>query len=62
MARAVTAAGLTRMRTDPDTIAYLTRRRAEGKTTPEIRRCLKRYIARQLYRALTATMPALDNT
>ena len=46
----------TRMRCDPATIAYVTRRRAEGKTTREIRRCLKRYIARQLYRALTTAM------
>jgi len=46
----------TRMRCHPPTIAYVTRRRAEGKTTREIRRCLKRYIARQLYRTLTATM------
>jgi transposase len=46
----------TRMRCHPATIAYVTRRRAEGKTTREIRRCLKRYIARQLYRALTAAM------
>ena len=45
-----------RMRCDPATIAYATRRRAEGKTTREIRRCLKRYIARQLYRALTTAM------
>ena len=30
----------TRMRRDPATIAYVTRRRAEGKTTREIRRCL----------------------
>ncbi len=36
--------------------AYLTRRRAEGKTDREIRRCLKRYIARHLYRALTTAM------
>ena len=28
------------------------RRRAEGKTTKEIQRCIKRYIARELYRAL----------
>ena len=31
-------------------------RTAEGKTPREIRRCLKRYIARELYRTLTATM------
>jgi transposase len=46
----------TRMRSDPATRAYVARRRAEGKSKREIRRCLKRYIARQLYRALTATM------
>jgi transposase len=31
-------------------------RRAEGKTDREIRRCLKRYITRELYRALTTAM------
>jgi transposase len=46
----------TRMRCDPDTIAYVTRRRAQDKTDREIRRCIKRYIARQLYRALTAAL------
>jgi transposase len=43
---------LTRLRHDPDTRAYLERRRGEGKTDREIKRCLKRYIARQLYRQL----------
>lgn len=28
--------------------------RAEGRTTKEIRRCLKRYLARQIYRILNA--------
>jgi transposase len=50
------------MRCDPATLDYIARRRAEGKTDREIRRCLKRYIARQLYRALTTDMAALDNT
>jgi hypothetical protein len=40
----------------PRTRAYVARRTAEGKTPREIRRCLKRYIARELYRTLTATM------
>ena len=31
------------------------RRTAEGKTSREIRRCLKRYIARELYRALNTS-------
>lgn len=53
----------TRMRSDPTTCDYVARRRAEGKTTKEIRRCIKRYIARQLYRALTAAMtPAASTT
>ena len=38
----------TRMRTDAPTRAYVLRRRAKGKSDREIRRCLKRYIARQL--------------
>jgi hypothetical protein len=32
--------------------AYVDRRRAEGKSDNEIRRSLKRYLARELYRAL----------
>jgi hypothetical protein len=43
---------ITRMTHDPETRAYVERRRAEGRTTKEIRRCLKRYLARQLYRTL----------
>ena len=41
-----------RQRRDPATKAYSERRCAEGKTDRQIRRCLKRYIARQLYRTL----------
>lgn len=53
----------TRIRSCEHTRAYVARRRAEGKTDPEIRRCLKRYIARDLYRQLTkAPALALDNT
>ena len=60
--RAIHLIATTRMRADPATRAYLTRRRAEGKTDREIRRCLKRYIARQLYRELTAAMALLPTT
>jgi transposase len=45
---------LTRLRTDPATRAYADRRRAHGKTNREIKRCLIRYVARQLYRLLEA--------
>lgn len=41
-----------RQRHDPATKAYIERRRSEGKTDREIRRCLKRYNARELYRVL----------
>lgn len=43
-----------RMAHDPETQAYAVRRTAEGRTPREIRRCLKRYLARHLYRALNA--------
>jgi transposase len=52
---------LTRLRYDPATRAYAQRRRAEGKTNREIRRCLVRYVARQLYRLLEAN-PNFDPT
>ncbi len=41
-----------RSQSDPRTQAYLDRRTAEGKTRREARRCLKRYLARHLYRLL----------
>jgi len=44
----------TRIATDPRTQAYVARRTSEGKTTREIIRCLKRYVAREVYKALTA--------
>jgi len=40
----------------PRTRAYVERRTAEGKTPKEIRRCLKRYIARQQFRFMTTAM------
>jgi transposase len=52
--RALHMAVITRMTHDPDTRTYVERRRAEGRTTKEIRRSLKRYLARQLYRTLEA--------
>ncbi len=47
---------LTRLKHDPATRAYAARR-AEGKTPREIKRCLKRYLARRLFRILEATGP-----
>lgn len=43
---------ITRMTHDPNTKIYVQKRLAEGSTKREIRRCLKRYIARHLYRTL----------
>lgn len=50
--RALHVIVLSRLRWDPETRAYAERRRAEGKTDREIKRCLKRYIARRLHRQL----------
>lgn len=58
--RALTTIVIVRMRTDPDTRAYVARRRAEGRTTKEIMRCLKRYVTRQLFRTLAAAHPDLS--
>ncbi len=43
---------VTRKRSHPATIAYIQRRIEEGKTRREANRCLKRYLARSLYRLL----------
>jgi transposase len=40
---------IVRMANDPTTKAYVERRTKEGKTTPEIIRCLKRYVARETF-------------
>jgi transposase len=43
---------ITRRRSHQPTINYIARRRRDGKTTREANRCLKRYLARNLYRLL----------
>jgi transposase len=43
-----------RMTWDPRTRAYVARRTAEGLSKPEIIRCLKRYLVRELYPIVTA--------
>jgi hypothetical protein len=45
---------ITRMSSHPQTRAYVERRTKEGLTEKEIIRCLKRYVARQVYRHLRA--------
>jgi transposase len=50
--RALHTVALVRLRDDPATRAYAARRRAEGKSPREIRRCIKRAIAWQLFKLL----------
>jgi transposase len=50
----------TRLTCHQPTRDYLTRRTTEGKTPREIKRCLKRYIARDLYRLLENAPSRLD--
>jgi hypothetical protein len=45
----------TRLGSDPATRAYAERRTAEGKSKKEIIRCLKRYVAREVYPHLRAS-------
>ena len=40
---------MTRMTCDPATKAYIARRTAEGLSKREAMRCLKRFVARELY-------------
>jgi transposase len=50
--RALHTVALSRLQHHPETRAYAARRTAEGKTRRDIKRCLKRAIAREIYRAL----------
>jgi transposase len=47
---------MVRMRSDPRTRAYVARRTSEGLSSKEIKRCIKRYIARELYPLIVATL------
>jgi transposase len=58
--RALHMAVVVRMRRCPRTRAYVERRTAEGLSKPEIMRCLKRYLAREVYHALRADLGALE--
>jgi transposase len=49
---------LARMRRDRRTREYVARRTAEGKSKREIIRCLKRYVAREVYRVLVSGAPS----
>ena len=57
--RALHIAVVVRLRYHQPTRDYAARRRAEGLTMPEIIRCLKRYLAREVFTALRADYLAL---
>jgi transposase len=52
---------ITRMVSDPRTRHYIERRMKEGQTKKEAIRCLKRYIAREVYTNLPMEHLALDS-
>ena len=59
--RALHSIVISRMRSDPRTSGYIAKRASEGKSKREAMRCPKRYVAREVYRALlspTATKHA----
>jgi transposase len=56
--RALWVIAMGRLRWDQQTRAYVARRTAQGKTKLEIIRCLKRFIAREVYRVLVPTVVA----
>lgn len=53
--RALHTVVLSRLTHDPETRAHAKRREAEGKTPREIKRCLKRHLARRLFGLLERT-------
>lgn len=51
-----------RMRQDPRTQNYIAKKAAEGKTTKEALRCLKRHIANEMFNTITNPKPIPDTT
>ena len=56
--RALFTVAMVQARWHPDARAYLARKRAEGKTAAEARRCLKRHLAAVIYRAMVRDLAA----
>ncbi|MDQ3317221.1 MAG: IS110 family transposase, partial [Actinomycetota bacterium] len=54
--RALHVVAAERMSPDERTRAYAERRTSEGKSKRETMRCLKSYIARELYKVLVSTV------
>ncbi|MBM7768264.1 IS110 family transposase [Glutamicibacter nicotianae] len=55
--KALHTAALVRMAYDEETRVYVEKRTQEGKSLREIRRCIKRYLARKIYRIRNAAIP-----
>ncbi|MEV8059468.1 transposase [Streptomyces antimycoticus] len=53
--RAMHTITLIRMRLDPATKTYVARKVAEGKTSRDAQRCLKRVVCRQIFKILERT-------
>jgi transposase len=60
--RAIHIIAFSRARTDPETQAYLKRKHAEGKSKLEAIRCLKRHVARNIWRLLYTTQTPAAST
>jgi transposase len=59
--RALHLAVVSRLRLDPQTQAYVARKTAEGHSKLEIIRCLKRYLAREIYYLLNPAQPTVSS-
>ena len=52
---------MTKARIDPQTAAYLARKQSEGKNRREALRCLKRHLARRVFKLLQPTPAPLSD-
>ena len=55
---AIHRVAVTRLRCHPETKAYIARKRAEGKTSTEAIRCLKRHLTRRIWHLLQPPAPS----
>ena len=53
---------MTRLRCHPETKDYIARKRAEGKSTKDAIRCLKRHLTRRIWHLLQTPPPIPDQT
>jgi len=60
--RAIHTIALTQISHDPRARAYLERKREAGKSRKDAMRCLKRHLARVIYRRLVVDGPVLPLT